>query len=266
LSRIEELIKHKNLKIYNFENLELELVFQQNDIKTVIHTATQYGRDGGQLSEIIEANIALPIKAIEAGMRHGLTTFINTDTYYNKYARQHSRLESYTQSKKILLLWLKSLSSQVKVVNVILEHMYGPFDGKSKFVERLIQDVALGRSEKVSLTHGHQKRDFVYIGDVVSAYMHIIDFAETHEFQLTNFEVGMGVSVEVRCFATLVKEMSKSTSQLGFGEIPYCSDEIMESKANIFELKNIGWEPKVSIEAGISMILNKYGVIGSYAK
>lgn len=259
-TRIERWLGHGNIKLYNIERINPRVIFEDNKIDVIVHTATEYGRRGGAISNILDSNLILPIRLIELGIKYNSTCFINTDSYFNKGGSSYSNLLNYSLSKKSLLVWLKQLSNQIRVVNVTLEHMYGPRDSRSKFVENLIQEIAVERLSRVSLTHGHQKRDFVYVDDVAEAFIKLIEYGRTHEFTFKNFEVGTGESVQVRDFAQAIKDLSLSSSVLGFGDIEYRSDEIMDSKADISGLVELGWTPTIMIQEGLWRVLQCYGI------
>lgn len=260
LARIEKWTGHGNIKLYNIEKINPRSIFEGNKVDVIVHTATEYGRGGSAISKILEPNLILPIRLIELGIEHKTACFINTDSYFNKVGSSYSNLLNYSLSKKSLLVWLRQLSNQIRVVNVTLEHMYGPWDSRSKFVENLIQEIAVERISRVHLTHGHQKRDFVYVDEVAEAFIKLIEYGCTHEFTFKNFEVGTGESIQVRDFAQTIKDLSHSPSVLGFGDIEYRSDEIMDSKADISALVELGWVPTIGIREGLSRILHIYGI------
>ena len=143
LARIERWTVHKNIKLYNIEKTNPRAIFEENKIDAIVHTATEYGRGGGAISKILEPNLILPIRLIELGIEHHTACFINTDSYFNKGGSSYFNLLNYSLSKKSLLVWLQQLSNKIRVVNVTLEHMYGPADSRSKFVENLIQEIAV---------------------------------------------------------------------------------------------------------------------------
>lgn len=259
-SRIEKLIGNKNLKICNIEKDSPRSIFDQSKVDVIVHTATEYGRGGGAISNILEPNLILPIRLIELGIEYKTACFINTDSYFNKVGRSYSNLLNYSLSKKSLLVWLKQLSNQIRVINVSLEHIYGPWDSRTKFVENLIQEIAVERKSRVHLTHGHQKRDFIYVDEVADAYIKLIEYGRTHEFTFKRFDVGTGSSIQVRDLALNIKALSLSTSELGFGDIEYRSDEIMDSRADITDLAEIGWVSRISILEGLTRTLKCYGV------
>ena len=129
----------------------------------------------------MEANLLLPLRLAELGISKGVKTFINTDTFSNKGKSSHSILLDYSSSKKSLLSYLSKLSDKLKVINVVPEHIYGPYDSDTKFVENMIQNIAVQRCRRYH-HQGHQKRDFIYMEDVVSAYLTLLEYGRTTIF------------------------------------------------------------------------------------
>ena len=256
--RIRKVLGDKKLYLLNIDLIDIQEIFKLYSIDTIIHTATEYGRNETPMYKMVEANLLLPLRLAEEGVSKGVKTFINTDTYFNKGKGYYSNLLNYSFSKKSLMFCLSKISDKLKIINVILEHIYGPYDSDSKFVENMIQNIAVQRVSKLSLTKGYQKRDFIYVKDVVSAYLKLIEYGRTHKFLLETFELGTGQSTEIREFCERIKLLSNSPTQLAFGDIPYRVDEIMESKADISKLQKLGWEPTLSLSKGLEGILNKY--------
>jgi nucleoside-diphosphate-sugar epimerase len=124
--RINHLLSKINF--YNVDLQSLELAFMEQHIDYVIHTACHYGRNGDSFSEIVETNLIFSLKILEACLKFSTDTFFNTDTLLNKY------LNVYTLSKKHFVDWLEQNSDKIRVVNLKLEHLYGPKDDASKFV------------------------------------------------------------------------------------------------------------------------------------
>ena len=256
--RIEKELKNDRVSFFDIDTNKLENIFHENKFNSIIHTATEYGRSGGSIHKILEANIVFPIALIELAIKHNVKTFINTDSYFNKEEGNYSNLLNYSLSKRSLLVWLKKLSNKIQIINVSLEHMYGPNDNQSKFVEMLFQEIALNKTKRVKLSHGHQKRDFIFIDDITSAYLKLIKYGNDYNFSYKRFEIGSGESVEVRQLALMIKELSNSPSVLGFGDIEYRPDEIMFSAANIKPIKELGWDSTISLRDGVKTILQLY--------
>jgi nucleoside-diphosphate-sugar epimerase len=146
---------------------------------------------------------------------------------------------------------LEAYSDRIIGINVALEHFYGPCDDSSKFVTYIIHSL-LSNVELIKLTEGRQKRDFIYIDDVVSAFMTIIKKIPTFEHRYCRFEVGSSKTVEIREFVQLAKEVCcNNKTNLDFGAIPYRKNEVMSSDVNISELCSLGWHPKISLLNGL---------------
>lgn len=258
IDRIAGFADRPNLRLIDSTPEALETEFARRSIRTIIHAATEYGRDGVPIASILNANLILPVRLAELGIKYGATAFINIDSFFNKFHGSYSNLLNYSLSKMTLLTWLQRLSAEITVVNAVLEHMYGPGDGRSKFIEAMIQDIAINQVSHVDLTHGHQRRDFIYISDVVSAIMVILRHSEERSFPFKTIEIGTGEGMQVRDMVSLISSLSGSPTKLNYGAIPYRSDEIMSSHADVRDLNDLGWRATVAPADGVRMILERY--------
>ena len=111
---------------------------------------------------------------------------------------------------------------------------------------------------ELKLTFGEQKRDFIYIDDVVSGYLIILDKLAGPPGFFNDFHVGSGVTVSIRDFVEKVHHLSESQTQLAFGSIPYRKGEVMSSHANIEHLIKLGWSCKTNLEQGLKFAIKSY--------
>ncbi|MBD3768176.1 MAG: NAD-dependent epimerase/dehydratase family protein [Gammaproteobacteria bacterium] len=253
LWRIEHLTGQ--YKSYDVDIQPIEQAFEEQRIDCVIHTACHYGRNGSALSEVVESNLIFGLKVLEAAINYQVTTFINTDSFLPR------DLNAYSLSKKQLIDWLKQQSSKIQVINLQLEHMYGPKDDSTKFIAWLVTQLKQNVSE-INLTSGIQKRDFIYIDDVVSAFLCVLQ-SSTGLPSFSEFEVGTGESIEVKTFVQNLKQVFEqrngpTSTKLNFGAVPYRQGEIMEFKVDNQALRQLGWEPKVNLSQGLEQSLKEY--------
>jgi CDP-paratose synthetase len=235
---------------YDIDLIELERVFIENKIDVVLHTATQYGRKKTKVYSILESNLLLPLELIDLSERYGVSMFINTDTILNK------NINSYSLSKNQFSEWLIYYSDGMQCINVSIEHFYGAYDDNSKFVSFIIGRLS-DRVESIDLTFGDQERDFVYISDVVDAFIAIITHKNS-ENGLYEYEIGSGENVTIKSFVLLVASMlNNSETKLNFGAVPYRKNEVMRSHVDLRALINIGWSPKVDLKKGLKYIINR---------
>ena len=226
----------KDIIFYDIDSDGIEKAFKEQHIDVVIHTACSYGRKNESLSLILETNVLLGLRVLECAINCNTDTFFNTDTLLQKY------LNAYSLSKKQFVEWLKQQSDKIKVINMKLEHMYGPKYDSNKFVIWLIQQHQ-ENVPKISLTKRIQQRDFVYIEDVVSGYMTVLQNTQKLQ-QFSEFDVGSGELVSIKNFATELSMEFKRLHQenitrLEFGCLPYRQGEPMTVNVNIEPLINI---------------------------
>lgn len=253
LKRINDIEGHLDIFFLD-ENLNnLNILFETYKIETIIHTATEYGRNS-KTSNVFITNVILPIRLIEIGLENGLKNFLNSDSFFGKSEFQNvNYLSDYTTSKKYFLDYLISNSKNFKAVNLRLEHVFGEFDSDTKFVTSILYKL-LNHENEILLTDGLQKRDFVYVEDVVCAYFKVFTNIDMID-NLTEFEIGRGESVTVRQFVQLMANQTKSKSKLIFGGISNKKNEIPNSVANIKLLQNLGWQPKYDLNTAIAKMI-----------
>lgn len=251
LRRVESIVS--DIVFFDIEGLDFDNLFRDcGKIDTIIHTATCYGRNNESVSEIFAANTEFPLRLLDAGNRAGVRVFLNTDTILDKY------LNLYALSKNQLLQWGKffSMHEEIRFGNIRLEHFYGPDDDPTKFSTYVINS-CLDNVPELKLTKGEQKRDFIYIDDVVSAYMVLLERMDSCNSAFVEFDVGSGQSVSIRAFVETVHRLAASTTHLAFGALPYREGEVMHSEADISGLSALGWHCRYDIETGLKQVVEQ---------
>jgi len=239
---------------YDVDLQPLELPFEQQPIDMVIHTACHYGRKGSDLNEIVETNLMFGLRLLNLSLVYNTGTFINTDTLLNK------NLNVYSLSKGQFVEWLKQSSNNIRVINLKLEHMYGGKDDIAKLAPWVLSQLKADQSE-IKLTKGEQERDFIYIDDVVSAYLILLEqLSDLSGFN--EFDVGTGQSITVRCFIEELKkayevDFGMSDTKLSFGVIPYRKGETMIVEVNNQALIDLGWSVKTKLVDGLKKVVKQ---------
>ena len=257
-SKMDRLIDIKDhLTSYNSDDLNFSAFFKQQDnIDIIIHTSTCYGRKNENKKEIYDANTLFPIKLLENCTLSKIKIFINTDTYYNVDKNIPVNLTDYILSKKKFLDDAKilALKHKIRLINLRLEHVYGPKDTEAKFINWLVNSISKG-NKKINLTKCEQKRDMIFIDDVVNAFGTIIDNISQINENYIDVGVGCGATITLRELAELILKITKSKSKLLFGSLPYQKNEIMFSKANNKILKDLKWNCQIDLEEGLHRVI-----------
>lgn len=230
-------------------DVKISEIFDKNKIDGIIHTATLYGRTGEQVSDMIKANIIFPLEIILNAIKGNVKFFINTDTILNKY------VSPYALTKSNLTEWMKFYCDDIKMIDLKLDHFYGPKDKNTKFVAAILEK--LSNNEKaIDLTKGEQTRDFIYIDDVIEVYRVILKNIDKISLgQVSTFEVGTNIKTSIRYIVEKLKELTKAKTKLNFGAFPYRKNEMFNYNIDTTPLKNFGWKPKVSIDEGLLRIV-----------
>ena len=248
LERVK-IFKHK-IKWFNVETSDFDEIISSYKIEGIIHCATDYGRKQFNPIQTIETNLILPLKLLHAAANNNVLVFINTDTVLDK------RVDTYSLSKRQFSEWLEKYSNDILTINVALEHFYGPFDNDSKFVTYVIRKM-LGNEDSIDFTLGLQKRNFIYIEDVVDAFIVLLNNINKLDNSFHNFEAGTESTITIKDFVCLVKKLcNNNTTDLNFGAINYRENEVMNTNTNIDKLKSLGWFPRFSLEDGLKKTID----------
>lgn len=255
--RIDHLLE--KVQWVNVDGQSLEHAFMYGPVDAVIHTACNYGREGQLASIVVETNILLSLRLLEAAAKFKVPVFFNTDTFFNAGGAVQSYMNYYTLTKKHFVDWLHIFCDRMKIVNLRLQHVYGSKDNESKFVTWLLNKM-LTDIHSIPLTLGEQQRDFIYVDDVVTAYLALLDVSSKDSF--SQYDVGTGKLSTVREFVeTMRSELEiqlgeKIKPKLGFGEVPSRAGELDATTVDIAALMSIGWRPRFNLSDGLSKTIS----------
>ena len=242
----------KNIKVAYVEDIDFDSFFEVNSFYSIINTAVTY--DDKFDYKIFQTNFILTLKIIELAKINHCKNFIIFDTFFRKFKR-YDQKKAYTVSKEILIQHLKSFTN-IRILNLQLEHMYGPYDSESKFISKMAK-LIYSKDKEIKLTKGTQKRDFIFVEDVCDLAIEILDKFKYFDFGFRTLEVGNGKSIELKHFIEKMKYIFENKFiDLQFGQYPENANEIQESKANLNLIPDfINWKAKTSIDEGIKQIL-----------
>ncbi|QQY81374.1 NAD(P)-dependent oxidoreductase [Tamlana sp. s12] len=237
----------------------LDKVFKKHQPIGIVHTATKYGRTNEPVPSLLDVNVDLPVHLLELSQKYNSKVFINIGSFITK-GEGYNYLQDYALSKKQCSQWLRLIankSNTCKVIDFTLFHPFGPGDSDSKFVTNMVKSIK-ENNPFIDLTPGEQKRDFIYVADVVSAIELAISQSNNLETTYTQTDLGTGSSYTLRYFLETLKDVSRNTkTELRFGKLPYRENEIMEAKAIPDLLTSWGWKPKHTLSQGLLQTLNQ---------
>lgn len=246
----------KELNLIEIGNVDISSVFSTNSFDCVVHCATEYGRSRNP-SQVLKANLIFPLELLEESIQHGVSKFINIDSFTSKF-KGYPYLRSYHQSKNDFQRWKEITleeNDQVSFCTLRVHHMYGPFDSENKFIPWFIQQCLSGQ-DTIALTNGLQKRDFVYVEDVTDAIMKLIDTCDkiNGDFEVGSYECH---SIKEVC-GFIASEIEEFRGNLQFGALPMRPNEVMHSLAQKSGLQSLGWQPSTTLKSGLRMTIDYF--------
>lgn len=250
--RIKDILSE--IKTYDIDKIDNERIFYENEIEGIIHLATDYGRKNDKdVSQMCKANIELPTDLLALGTKYGIDFFVNTHTYAdNKYSLYSAMKNAFLEIAEFFVF-----NYQLKFVNMRLEYIYGERDDYTKFIPFVIKRILEGK--EIKATKGEQKRDFIYVKDVVDAYLRVLNNLGSLSEGSTEFEVGTGKSVSLNHFVDKIEEEIGKQANVKWGAIPYGKNEIFDSKAHIARAKKyLKWRQKYNISNGLKKTIDWY--------
>jgi nucleoside-diphosphate-sugar epimerase len=254
------------IKCYNTDQTELHEIFEEESINTIIHLATYYKKHHTQMDidPMIRSNIQYPLKLLELAKKFGVKSFINTGTFFEYEYDSLPIVENsnekpynfYATTKIAFENILKSYSKEygIKSITLKLFSPYGPFDNEEKIVPLLIKHAING--EKIELSHGLQKLDFIYVKDIAAAYISCLEnISKIENYEAIN--IGTGFPYSIRDIVSLLEEITDVSIKKNWREP---SEENMEviypdiKKAQ----KILNWKPKYSLKKGLEKTFEYY--------
>jgi len=249
-NKIKELINNKNLIILNIDKNNIENIFKKNNINHIIHTATCYWRNNESLEEIIKVNLLFPLKLLELAKKYNIYKFINIDT------NLPNNINYYSISKKQFCDYakIKSNSNNIQFINLKSEHFYWPWDDNKKFIPFLIE--SLKSKNEVNLTKWEQKRDFIYIDDLVNICIFLLNKDIKQSFY--ELEIWTWKNIMIKDLVIYLKEKINKNSKLNFWALEYRKWEPMNKKANIKKLKQLWFNSFIDIYKWLDKTIEYY--------
>jgi nucleoside-diphosphate-sugar epimerase len=231
---------------YNVDDISLHDIITQERADIIFHLATNQGRQGESIDQIIHSNISFPSTLLDIAIQNGLKAFVNTDT---AAFTDHS---FYASTKKAFLSVLSHFHTKydLTVINFQLEYVYGPKDDDAKFVPYLVKNILNERS--IDASPGIQKRDFIYVQDVADAYIKALELIKEIDNKYLTFTIGSGESISLKEFAETVARLSGKRAKINWGTLDYRKGDIFESQADITNARKLlDWNPEHNLEQGL---------------
>ena len=204
------------------------------------------------LAEIFLKNKPKKFIQIGSSVEYG---HLNSPQRENFKSRPGLIKSNYGKAKLLSTNYLISLFKKFNFPITILRLYiaYGPRQDINRFIPIVIKNCL--KNKKFDCSEGSQLRDFIYVGDVVTA---ILKTLNSRKSQGEIINIGTGKPKKLKNIIKNVKKISKGGLPQ-FGKIELRKDEILKLYPNISKAKKIlNWKPKISFEKGLKLTIDFY--------
>ena len=237
-------------------------VFVRERPRIIFHLAGTRGiRYENAWDTCLSVNVTGTVRLLEAAHRAQVERIVligSADEYGNRPGPLRETMtvapvSPYATSKAAATAFAQAMFKRDGCPAVVLRTftVFGPGQPITMFVREAI-DCAL-REMPFSMTEGTQKRDLIYIDDAIDAFLAAAT-APGIDGRLIN--VGSGQAHALRDVAQIIWRLTGTKAPLLIGARPASLTEIHDTWADIGRARKLlGWEPRVSLEAGLEAMI-----------
>jgi nucleoside-diphosphate-sugar epimerase len=220
----------------------------------VVHAATCYGRRDEPDSALHEANEALPLRLWLLAAALGAGGLVHLDTVLAAAASRYARSKAAGREALRMAAGTAPATAARPLVNLRLEHLYGPGDGDDRFLPWLIARCR-GGDPAIGLGPAATRREFVHVADAVTACLALIDALPAlapgwHDTRAS------GDATTIGALSERVRDLTGSVARLDFGARPGRPVELDPRRPDDALLRRLGWRRRVALQAGLRHMLD----------
>jgi UDP-glucose 4-epimerase len=224
-----------------------------------VHGAYSWQTD---LNQMLATNIHGTVNLLTACLKAGFDAFINTGSSSEYGFKDHPPAETeslepnsdYAVTKAAATLFCRQTAQRERVhlTTLRLYSVYGPFEEPARLIPSLIGHGL--RGEWPPLASPDTARDYVYVDDVVDAYL----LAATQPGQPPGavYNVGTGVQSTLRQVVEVARRILTIQAEPKWGSMPPRQwDTKCWVADNRLIHESLGWRPHYTVEEGFSQML-----------
>lgn len=209
--------------------------------------------------KLIDINIKGTMRLISASKKHPLKIFVNTSSSSEYGVKTKPMKETdtllpvndYGISKVAATLFAtnEARKNNIPLITFRLFSVYGYYEESTRLIPWVINNAI--RNNKIDLTSPSNVRDFIFIDDVVKAYL----TATEKQFALGEIvNIGTGQQHTIEDIVSGVVKLTKTTSQINWGAHALQKRQVEKGmwQADTSHTKKVlDWESRYSLEEGL---------------
>lgn len=245
--------------VYHGEYNPIAEIFAKINFDMVFHLAAagEYSVTAEDIKNIIDANILLGAYVLDAMEKNGCKCFVNTGTYWQHYhSAQYNPVCLYAASKQSFeaIVDYYAFSNKISTITLKLFDVYGPDDHRRKILRIILE--ASQQGKVIDMSPGEQFLDFVYIDDVVNAFLSAASLLlQSSEIAHSRYFVGTGNARPLKEIVALLQKFIPFPLRVNWGGKSYHDREVMQPYSGVILP---GWQAKVDIETGLAKMADTF--------
>ena len=255
---VEKKVKLHFIDLFNQQEVEKLIIKLKPQI--ILHFA-DYGAYQSKQQDIkltIDTNLLGTINLVNAISKIKFDCLIYTGSS-SEYGIKNKSMEEtdilnpdnlYGITKAAGTMYCQYMSKKLSLPIVIMRPfaVYGYFEDKDRLIPTIIK-ACLTKTE-LNLTNPNFVRDFIFIEDLIDAYLAAIK--KIQKIQGEIFNLGTGKQTEIAQVAKLVKEITQSKVKPEYNQIKSVQIEPKTWVADISKIKKLlSWQPKYNLRKGL---------------
>jgi nucleoside-diphosphate-sugar epimerase len=210
------------------------------------------------LHQMVQTNILGTVNLVEACLQTGFEVFLNTGSSSEYGFKETAPSENdwldpnsyYAVTKASASLFCRhiAVSRKVNLHTLRLYSVYGPYEEPSRFVPALVIQGLKGRLPK--LVSASVARDFIYVEDVVDAYL--VAATKAHQQPGAIYNIGTGVQTTIAQAVEIARRSMNIPAAPRWGTMPDRSWDTSTWMANTeFTSRQLSWKSRHDFEQGL---------------
>lgn len=255
---VEKKVKLHFIDLFNQQEVEKLIIKLKPQI--ILHFAA-YGAYQSKQQDIkltIDTNLLATVNLVNALKKIKFDCFINTGSnseygIKNKPMKENDILEPdnlYGITKAAGMMYCQLVARKFNLPILALRPfaVYGYFEDKDRLIPTIIK-ACLTKME-LNLTNPNFVRDFIFIEDLIDAYLKAIKNIKKIKGEI--FNLGTGKQTKIAQVVDLVKEFTHSSIEPHYGEVIPAQTEPKTWAADISKIRDLlNWQPKYDLGVGL---------------
>ncbi|MBI4855617.1 MAG: NAD(P)-dependent oxidoreductase [Acetobacterium woodii] len=255
IDELKSLDRNLFIHVYTHSLQSMTEIFKNASPDIVVHLASLFisEHNADDIDELFQSNLLFGTHLLEAMKQMDVNYLINTGTNWQNYCgSDYNPVNLYAATKEAFedIAKFYTQSTSMRMLTLRLYDTYGPNDKRPKILS-LFKKIAR-TEENLDMSPGDQLLGFVYIDDVVDAFLGAIELIKLKEEHYQEvFFLNPDKYYSLKEVVGIYEEVKAIRLNINWGLRQYRSREVMKP----FEGNRLpGWNPRINLREGLNLV------------